>query len=153
MGRLEADTDLEASRAPIDKLDRALGLQGRNSAVHFLRNNITTVEQTSSHVLPGAGITLDHLVVGLEARHGDLLYGVRLMCGLGSGNHGSVSDQGEMDTRVGDQVGLELSQIDVERTIESERSSDGGDNYSSQIGQHCSQSSHKTSFMIFNVGL
>ncbi len=35
-----------------------------------------------------------------------------------------------MDARIRHQVGLELVQVDVERAIESERGSDGGDNYS-----------------------
>jgi hypothetical protein len=41
--------------------------------------------------------------------------------GLGGRDDGRVGDEREVDTRVGDQVGLELVQIDVERAIETER--------------------------------
>lgn len=67
LGSLVADTKLEASRAPVDKLDGALGLEGGDSSVSVVGNNITTVQQAGSHVLSGARITLDHLVVGLKA--------------------------------------------------------------------------------------
>ena len=40
-----------------------------------------------------------------------------------------------MDTWVWDQVGLELSQVDVEGTIESEGGGDGGDDLSDQSVQ------------------
>ena len=46
------------------------------------------------------------------------------MVGFFSRNDGSVGGQGEVDTRVGNQVSLELSQVDVEGTIESKRSGD-----------------------------
>jgi hypothetical protein len=48
--------------------------------------------------------------------------------GLLGGDDGSVRGEHEMDTGVGDEVGLELGHIDVEGTIESEGGSEGGDN-------------------------
>ena len=50
------------------------------------------------------------------------------MVGLLGGDDGSVRGEHEMDTGVGDEVGLELGHIDVEGTIESEGGSEGGDN-------------------------
>lgn len=90
----------------------------------ILRDNITTVQQAGSHVLSIAGIALDHLVVGLKAGHGDFLNRIRLVGGLGGGDNGRVGNEREVNTRVRDQVGLELVQIDVQRAVESER---GGD--------------------------
>jgi len=52
--------------------------------------------------------------------------------GLLSGDDWSVGSQREMDPGVGHQVGLELGQIDVQSTVESERSGDGRDNLSHQ---------------------
>lgn len=124
---LVADTDLETSRAPVNELDGALGLEGSDGAVDVLGDDITTVEQAGGHVLAVAGVTLDHLVVGLEAGHGDLLNRVGLVCRLGSRNDGSVGNQREVDTGVGDQVGLELVQVDVEGTVEAKRGGDGRD--------------------------
>lgn len=43
-----------------------------------------------------------------------------------------VADQGVVDTRVGDQVGLEFVQIDVECTIESQGGRDGADDLGDQ---------------------
>ena len=91
-------------------------------------DDITTVQQTGGHVLAVSGVALDHLVVGLEARHGHLLDGVGLVSGLGRRDDGSVGDEREVDSGVGDQVGLELVQVDVEGTVESEGGSDGRNN-------------------------
>lgn len=127
--RLEADAQLEASRAPIDELDGALGLKVGDSAVSVLGHDITTVQKTSSHVLSVPGVTLDHLVVRLKAGHGHLLDGVGLVGSLGSGDNGSVGDQREVYTGVGDQVGLEFVQIDVQGPVETQRGGDRGHNY------------------------
>ena len=123
--RLVADTNLETSRAPVDELNGALGLEVGNGNMGVLGHNITTVQEAGSHVLAVAGVTLDHLVVGLEAGVGDLHDRVGLVGGLGGGDDGSVGNEREVDAGVGDQVGLELVQVDVEGTVESERGGDG----------------------------
>jgi hypothetical protein len=126
---LVADTNLETSRAPINKLDSALGLESSNSSVDILRDNITTVQQARSHVFSVAGIALHHLVIGFEARHGDLLDRVGFVGRLSSRNDWRISNEREMDTRVWDQVGLELVEINIERSIKTEGSGNGRDNY------------------------
>ena len=128
MGRLVADTELEASRAPVDELNGALGLEGGDSRVGIVGNDVTAVQQAGGHVLAVAGVALDHLVVGLEAGHGHLLDRVGLVGGLGGRDDGSIGDQREVDAGVGDQVGLELVQVDVEGAVEAERGSDGRNN-------------------------
>lgn len=95
-----------------------------NGDVSVLGDNIAAVQEASSHVLSVAGITLDHLVVGLEASVGDLHDRVGLVGSLGRGNDRSVGNKGEMDTWVRDKVGLELVEVDVQRAVESERSGD-----------------------------
>ncbi len=122
---LVADTNLETSRAPVDELDGALGLDLGNGSVGVLGDNVTTVQQAGGHVLSVARIALDHLVVGLEAGVGDLHDRVGLVGGLGSGDDRSIGDEREVNTWVGDQVGLELVQVDVEGTVESERGGNG----------------------------
>ena len=47
------------------------------------------------------------------------------MRGLGRRDDRRVGNQREMDTRVWHQVSLELIQIDVERSVEAKRGSDG----------------------------
>jgi hypothetical protein len=66
--------------------------------------------------------TLEGEVVDLET----------LVLALGGRDNRSVADQGVVDTRVGNQVGLELVEIDVEGAIESERRGDGADDLSNQ---------------------
>ena len=57
------------------------------------------------------------------------------MVGFFCGYDWGVGDKREMDTRIRYQVSLELSQINVEGTIESQRSSDGGDDLSNESVQ------------------
>jgi hypothetical protein len=51
---------------------------------------------------------------------------------LGCRDDGGVADQGVVDTRVGDEVGLELVQIDVQGTVETQRRGDGADDLSNE---------------------
>merc|ERR1711965_37509 len=131
-GWLVVDTDFESSWAPVHKLDRSLCLDG---GVHVLGNDVTSEEQTASHVLAVTWIALHHLIGWLEAGVGYLSYCKLFMVGLLSRDNWSVSSQREMNPRVGHQVGLELSEIHIESTIEPERSSDGGHNLSNETIQ------------------
>jgi hypothetical protein len=47
--------------------------------------------------------------------------------GLGSADNGGIGDEREMNTGVGDQVSLELVEIDVQRAVEAQRGGDGRD--------------------------
>jgi len=134
-GWLVVDTDLETGWAPVDELDGSLGLDGGDSGVDVLGDNITSVQHAASHVLTVSGIALDHLVGWLEASVGDLGNGELLVVGLLGGDDRGVGDEGKVDSRVWHQVGLELGQIDVEGTIESERGGDGTDDLSDQSVQ------------------
>lgn len=131
-GWLVINADLEASGAPVDELNSALGTDGRDGGVGVLRNHITTVEQAAGHVLAMTGVALDHLILGLEAGGCDLGHVEGLVVRLGGGNDGGIGDKREVNARVGDQIGLELVQIDVEGTIEAEGGGDGRDNLSNQ---------------------
>ena len=59
---------------------------------------------------------LNHHAGGLEHGVGDLGDGELLMVGLLGGDDRSVRGKHEMDTGVGHQVGLELRDINVQRT-------------------------------------
>ena len=126
---------LEAGQAPVDELNRLLRLDARDSSRGVLGDDIATVEQAAGHVLALTGVALDHLVAGLEAREGHLRDGVLLMVGLVRGEEGRERRDREVDTREGDEVGLELVQVDVQRAIETERRRDRGDNLSDQAVQ------------------
>ncbi|CAG0921309.1 unnamed protein product, partial [Notodromas monacha] len=49
-GRLVVDADFKACGAPVNELDRALGLDGGNGGVHVLRNNVAAIQHATSHV-------------------------------------------------------------------------------------------------------
>jgi len=132
---LVVDSDLETSWTPIDELDGSLGLDGCNSGVDILGDNITTVQHTTGHVFAVTWVTFHHLVGWLEASVGDFGNGELLVVGLLGGDDWGVCGQREMDSWVWYQVGLELSQVGVEGTIESEGGGDGRDDLSDQSVQ------------------
>jgi len=134
-GRLVVDTTLEASWAPVDELDSSLGLDGGNGSVDVLGDNITSVHHAAGHVFTVTGVTLGHHGGGLESGVGDLGDGELLVVGLLSRDDGGVGREHEMDSGVGDEVGLELSDIDVEGTIESKGSSKRRDDLGDQSVQ------------------
>lgn len=105
---LETDTNLETSWAPIDKLNGLLGLKRGDSSVDLLSDDITPVEQAGGHVLSVSRVTLDHLVVGLKARVGDLLDRVCLVGGPGGRDDRGIRNQGEVNSGVWYKIGLEL---------------------------------------------
>lgn len=73
-----------------------------------------------------------HLVGRLKARVRHLRNRVLLVVGLVGTNDRCVRSEGEVDPREGDEVGLELVQVDVEGTVESKRGGDRGDDLSDQ---------------------
>lgn len=70
---------LEASRAPINELNRLLRLDGQYGAVDVFRHDIASVEQAHRHVLAESRIAAHHLVFRLEARIGHVRNAVLLM--------------------------------------------------------------------------
>ena len=52
---------LEASGAPVDELDGALGLYGGDGGVDVLGHDVTTEEEAAGHVLAVTGVALHHL--------------------------------------------------------------------------------------------
>merc|ERR1719205_571621 len=122
--RLVVDSNLETSWTPVNKLDAPLGLDGGDGSVHILGDNISSVEKTAGHVFTLARVALDHLVGRLEASIGDLRDGQLFMVGLFGGDDGSIGHKREVDPWVWHQVSLELSQVNVQSTIESQGSSD-----------------------------
>jgi len=134
-GGLIVDTDLETSGAPIDELNGSLGLDGGNGGVDVLGDDVSSVHHGAGHVLSVSGVALSHHVGGLERAVGDFGDGELLVVGLLSGDDGGVRGQHEMDSGVRDQVGLELGDIDVQGTVESQRGGEGGDDLSDESVQ------------------
>ena len=131
-GRLVVDANLESSGAPVNKLDGPLGLDSGNGSIDILGDNVSTVEHAAGHVFAVTGIALHHLVDRLEAGIGDLSNRELLVVGLLSRDDRSIGDQREMNPGVGHQVGLELSQINIEGSIEAKRGGDGRDDLANE---------------------
>merc|ERR1712138_135090 len=70
--RLVVDAALEAGRAPVDKLDGALRLDGGDGRVDVLGDDVATVHEAHGHVFAVAGVDLAEHGGGLEGRVGDL---------------------------------------------------------------------------------
>jgi len=132
---LVVDTALETGWAPVDELDGSLGLDGGDSGVDILGDDITSVHETASHVLSVSWIALGHHGGWLEGGVGDFSDRELLVVCLLSGDNWGVGGKHKVDTWVWHQVGLELSDIDVEGTIESEGGSERGDNLSNKSVQ------------------
>ena len=125
---LVVDSDLESSWAPVNELNGSLGLDGGDGSVDVLWNDISSVQEANSHVLSVAWIALHHLVGWLEATVGDVIDRESLMVSLVSRDQWSVRSQWEMNSWIWDQVGLELIEINIESSIETEGSGDGRHN-------------------------
>ncbi|KAE8749546.1 hypothetical protein FOCC_FOCC003811 [Frankliniella occidentalis] len=65
---LVVDANLEASRAPINKLDALLSFDVGDGGIDILGHNVTSVQKATGHVLSMARVTLHHLVGWLKAR-------------------------------------------------------------------------------------
>ena len=126
------DSDLETSWTPVHKLDGSLGLDGGNGGVDVLGDDVTSVQHTTGHVLAVTWVTFHHLVGWLKDSVGNLSHRELFMVCLLGGDDWGVCSQREVDTWVWHQVGLELSQVDVEGTVKSERGCDGADNLADQ---------------------
>ena len=133
--RLVVDTHFETSRTPVYELDGPLGLDGGDGCVHILGHHVPAVQHAAGHVLAVTGVTLHHLVGGLEAGVGDLRNAQLFVVGLLRRDDRGVCDQREVDTGVGDQVGLELRQVHIQGSVESERGRDRRDDLSDQTVQ------------------
>ena len=126
-GGLVVDTALESGGTPIDELNGPLGLDGGDGGGNFLGDDVSTVHQTSSHILALARLALDKHVLLLEEGVGELRDGVSLVEGVLGAVDGSVGSQQEVDTGVRHQVDLELVDVNVQGTLETERGGQGGD--------------------------
>ena len=129
---LVVDTHFEPSWAPVHELDGALGLYVADGCVYIFWHYIPSVEETASHVLAMARIALHHLIQGLKAGSGDVSHSHLFVIGFLSRDDGGIGHKGEVDARVGYQVGLKLCEVHVKSTIKAQRGSDGRHNLSNQ---------------------
>jgi len=130
--RLVVNTALESGWTPVDELDGSLGLDGGYSGVDVLRDDISSVHKTTGHVLSVSWVTLGHHTGRFEDGVGDLRDRKLLVVGLLGRDDWSIRGQHKVDSWVRNQVSLELSDINVKGSIESEGGGKGGDNLGDQ---------------------
>jgi len=85
-----------------------------------------------------ARVALGHHGGGLKGRVGDLSHGELLMVGLLSRDDRGVGGEHEVDAGVGHQVGLELSHIHIQGSIEPQGGGQRGDDLGNQPAQNSS---------------
>ena len=132
---LIVDANLESRGTPVYELDGPLRLDGSNGGVDILRNDVPAVEHAAGHVLAVPGVALDHLVSRLEAGVSYLSNAKLLMVCLLRAYYRRVGHEGEVDSGVGDKVGLELRQVHIQGPVEPERGGYGGDYLSDESVQ------------------
>jgi len=120
---LVVDTALETGWTPVNELNSSLGLDGGNSRVDILRDDIASKHHAASHELTVTWVTLGKHVGWLEHSVGDLSNGKLLVVSLLSRDDRSIRGKHEVNSWVWDKIGLELSNIDVKGTIETKGSS------------------------------
>merc|ERR1712204_126410 len=97
---LVVNSALETGRAPVNELDGSLGLDGGDSGVDILGDDITSVHETASHVLSVSWITLSHHGGWLEGGVGDFSDRELLVVCLLSGDNWGVGGKHKVDTWV-----------------------------------------------------
>jgi hypothetical protein len=127
-GGLVIDSDLESGGAPVNELNGSLGLDGGDGGIDILGDDISSVKHGASHVFSVSGVTFGHHGGGFEGRVGDFSNGELFVIGFLGRDDGGIRRKHEVDSRVGDEVGLEFSDINVQGSIESEGSGEGRDN-------------------------
>merc|ERR1712232_1467267 len=132
---LVVDAALETSWAPIHELDRTLRLDGSDGGVHVLRHHVAAVHKAARHVLAVARVALHVHSCRLEDGHGNPRHGELLMVGLLRRDNWSVRGKHEVDARVRHQVRLELSDVDIQGTIEAQRGGQGRDDLAQETVQ------------------
>jgi len=115
---LVVNTALETSWAPVDELDSSLGLDGGDSRVDILRDDVTSEHHAASHELTVTWITLGKHVGWLKHSIGDFGHRKLLVVSLLSRDDRGIRGRHEVNSRVWDKVGLELSNINIKSTIE-----------------------------------
>jgi len=87
---LVVDTSLETSGAPINELNGSLGLDGGNSGIDILRDDITSVHHAAGHVFTMSGVALGHHGGGFEGGVGDFSNGELFVISLLSRDDGGI---------------------------------------------------------------
>jgi len=131
-GWLIVDTTFEASWAPIDELDSSLGLDGGNSSIHILGDDVSSVHKTASHVFTMSWIAFSHHGCRFEGRVGDFSNWQLFVVCLFSWDNWGIRWKHEMDSRIWDQVGLEFSNVHIQGSVKSEGSSKRWNNLGDQ---------------------
>jgi hypothetical protein len=125
---LVVDTALEASWTPVDELNGSLGLDGSDGRVDILWDDITSKHHATSHELTMTWVTFGEHVGWLEHSIGDFGDRKLLVVSFLSGDDRGIRGKHEMDSWIWDKVGLKLSNVDIESTIETKGSSERGHN-------------------------
>ena len=132
---LIVDSAFESSWAPVDELDGSLGFNGGDSGVDILWDDITSVHEAASHIFTVSWIAFRHHGNWLEGRIGDFGNWELFVVCFFSRDDWCIWRKHKVDSWIWDQVGLELSYINVKGSVESEGGSQWWDDLSNESVQ------------------
>ena len=121
----EHDEDLKAGEGPVDEAETLGGLNGGDGRIDVFGDHIAAIEEAAGYVLALVRIAFDHVVIGTETSGREFADGNLVVGRLFGRNERRVGGHREVDARIRHQIRLELVQIDVERSVEPQRSRDG----------------------------
>jgi len=120
--RFGVDSGLESSRTPVNKLDRALVLDSSHGSLHIRRCDISTVHEATRHELSVGRITLGKKSAGVgHDRSSQLSNRESLMVCLLAGHKRRIRRDEQMKTRVRNEHGGEVVNINIQGSIEAKR--------------------------------
>lgn len=122
--RTIVDADLETGRAPLDQIERRLCFERSNCRIAVSGNDITTIEESYSHIFALSRVTNHHLIRRLCALASELIHFEAFMGRLLLANDRSIADQRIVDAWVWNKVRLKFVEVDIQRAIEAKA---GGD--------------------------
>lgn len=113
-------------------LDRSFGFNVCDGCVDIFRNNVSAIEHAASHVFSMTWVAFYQSATWLETGVSYVADRKHFMESFFCRYNRSVGGKRKVNPRIGNKVGLEFRQINVQGSFESERCSNGRNNLSNQ---------------------
>jgi len=120
--RFGVDTGLESSRTPVNKLDRALVLDSSHGSLYIRGCDISTVHEATRHELSVSRITLGKKSAGVgHDSCCQLSNRESLVVCLLAGHKRRIRRDEQMKTRVRNEYGGEVVNVNIQGSVEAKR--------------------------------